>query len=336
VDTSFTAEQQDLLGTAARLAGRLGPDTVQALGDPARRARLAAAIAAAGLLQLREDDGSGSPAATGVEVGIVAGRLGRALADTPFLGPTLAAEAFRLAGAGSGGAMTIALDRSGSGPAVWRADGTTASLVIDADAGPAALGFIADGDAYALAVADVGDTATPVDLTRRTAVIPEGNAVRPIPGAALRHQDLGRLALLGQVIVCQDLAGVAEGAQALATGYAKTRHQYGAAIGSFQAVRHALAEAATLAEGAASMALFAAWSLDGLGQPEAQRAARAAKAYCAHAARQVCETAVQVHGGIGNTWECLAHLYLRRCLHSGELFGTGPHHLEHLASELLG
>lgn len=335
MDTSLTAEQQDLLDTAARLAGELGPGTVQALGDTARRARLAAAIAEAGLLQLREDDGSGSPVATGVEVAIVAGQLGRALADTPFLGPTLAAEAFRLAGAAPPGAVTIALDRSGTGPALWPAGGTAGSLAIDADAAPAALGFIPGRDTFALAVTDTGDTAAPIDLTRRVAVIPEGRPVRPVPGASLTPRDLSRLTLLGQIIVCQDLAGIAEGAQALATDYAKTRHQYGAAIGSFQAIQHALAEAATLAEGAASIALFAAWSLDSLDQAEAQRTARAAKAYCARAAQQACETAIQVHGGIGNTWEHPAHLYLRRCLHSTELFGTGAHHLEHLATELL-
>ena len=53
---------------------------------------------------------------------------------------------------------------------------------------------------------------------------------------------------------------------------------------------------------------------------EAIRAARVAKIYCARAARTVCETAIQVHGGIGNTWECLAHVYLRRALTSTELW----------------
>ncbi len=55
--------------------------------------------------------------------------------------------------------------------------------------------------------------------------------------------------------------------------------------------------------------------------PEALAAASAAKAYCARAARSVCETAIQVHGGIGNTWECLAHVFLRRALLSGEVLG---------------
>jgi alkylation response protein AidB-like acyl-CoA dehydrogenase len=67
--------------------------------------------------------------------------------------------------------------------------------------------------------------------------------------------------------------------------------------------------------------LHAAWSVDALEPGEAISAASAAKAYCTRSARTVCETAIQVHGGIGNTWECLAHLYLRRALLSGELLG---------------
>ncbi len=111
------------------------------------------------------------------------------------------------------------------------------------------------------------------------------------------------------------------GAVQLATAYATERHQYGAAIGSFQAVQHLLADAFVLTEGARSVTLHAAWAVDELPAPDALAAAAVAKAYCARAARQVCETAIQVHGGIGNTWECLAHVYLRRSLLSGDLLG---------------
>ena len=74
-------------------------------------------------------------------------------------------------------------------------------------------------------------------------------------------------------------------------------------------------------EGSRSIALHAAWAVDALDGHDALAAASAAKAYCTRAARTVCETAVQVHGGIGNTWECLAHVFLRRALLSGEVFG---------------
>ncbi|MGH3966685.1 MAG: acyl-CoA dehydrogenase family protein, partial [Mycobacterium sp.] len=69
-----------------------------------------------------------------------------------------------------------------------------------------------------------------------------------------------------------------------------------------------------------SVLRHAAWAVDQLTPAEAIRAARVAKLYCARAARTVCETAVQVHGGIGNTWDCLAHVYLRRALTSTELW----------------
>ena len=112
---------------------------------------------------------------------------------------------------------------------------------------------------------------------------------------------------------------------ALATDYARTRQQYGAPIGSFQAVQHLLADALVATEGSRSIALHAAWAVDALSGTDALAAASAAKAFCARAARSVCETAVQVHGGIGNTWECLAHVYLRRALVSGEILGgVGP------------
>jgi alkylation response protein AidB-like acyl-CoA dehydrogenase len=67
--------------------------------------------------------------------------------------------------------------------------------------------------------------------------------------------------------------------------------------------------------------LHAAWAIDALPADDALAAAALAKAYCSRAARDVCETAIQVHGGIGNTWECLAHVYLRRALDSIAMFG---------------
>ena len=86
---------------------------------------------------------------------------------------------------------------------------------------------------------------------------------------------------------------------------------------------HPLAEGLALIEGSVSVLRHAAWAVDALAPPEAVRAAQIAKVYCARAALTICETSVQVHGGIGNTWECLAHVYLRRVLASAELFPVG-------------
>jgi alkylation response protein AidB-like acyl-CoA dehydrogenase len=118
--------------------------------------------------------------------------------------------------------------------------------------------------------------------------------------------------------------------------YAGDRRQYGVPVGSFQAVQHLLAEAHCLMEGSLSVALHASWAVDNLEADAARSAGRVAKAYCARAARTVCETAVQVHGGIGNTWECIVHVYMRRALLSSQWFGDDGEQLRQLERERLG
>ncbi len=107
----------------------------------------------------------------------------------------------------------------------------------------------------------------------------------------------------------------------LAVDYASARRQFDRPIGSFQAVQHLLADAHVVTEGSRSVARHAAWAVDALDPSDALAASAVAKAYCSRAARSVCETTIQVHGGIGNTWECLAHLFLRRALLSTDLLG---------------
>jgi alkylation response protein AidB-like acyl-CoA dehydrogenase len=97
-----------------------------------------------------------------------------------------------------------------------------------------------------------------------------------------------------------------------------------------------LAEAHCLLEGSVSVAQHAAWAVDELPPAGARAAGRVAKAYCARAARTVCETAIQVHGGIGNTWDCIAHVYLRRALLSSQWFGDDGEQLRELQRERLG
>ncbi|WP_066898568.1 acyl-CoA dehydrogenase family protein [Mycolicibacterium houstonense] len=162
-----------------------------------------------------------------------------------------------------------------------------------------------------------GEAATPgVDLTRSTV----GVAESPVELGELSAEDALRWQALALTATSADLVGAARGAHALAVDYAKVREQYGSTIGSYQAVAHLLAEGLALIEGSISVLRHAAWAVDELPAAEAVRAAKIAKVYCARAARTVCETAIQVHGGIGNTWECLAHVYLRRVLTSTELW----------------
>ena len=273
MDVRLSPEQRALRDSAIQIVDRLGPTTVAALDDDERRAKLDAAVAAAGWRELRSADDAGQPWASGVEVGLVAEQLGRGLADVAFVGPALAADLRRRAGLpAANGSENIALP---------------------------------------------GAPAGAVDLTQ-----PEPTVEPP---AELTGDDLAAWTALGLAVTASDLVGVMDGAVRLACGYAAERQQYGVAVGSFQAVQHLLADAFVLTEGARSAALHASWAVDALPPDEALAAGAVAKAYAARSARTVCETAIQVHGGIGNTWECLAHVYLRRALFSTDLFGgVGP------------
>jgi hypothetical protein len=348
VDVRLSPEQRALRDAAAQVVDRLGPQAVGALDDAERNAKLEAAVAAAGWLELRTampdtggavdtagaPDAAGRPWASGVEVGIVAEELGRGLADAAYLGPTLAAELRRLAGApAAAGPEAIALvpDLSDLAAAARPAGDVLADPAVAVDVrGTVATLVLVPGDGGdALGEVETSDPAAGehVDLTRTTAVLPAGTPVRHLADQArpLTAGDLTRWTALGLALTCADLVGTMRGAVRLAVDHAGERRQYGKAIGSFQAVQHLLADAHVATEGSRSAALHAAWAADALPAGEALTAASVAKAYCARAARSVCETAIQVHGGIGNTWECLAHVHLRRALLSGDLLGgVGP------------
>jgi hypothetical protein len=280
MDVRLTGEQQQLRDAAAKLADDLGPGAVGELDDAARAARLEKTVAGTGWRSLRSDG------ASGVEVALVAEEFGRRLVDVPFLGPVLAddlgqSEATIVVGG-------IAPDARGIGTGVW-IDGTV------------------------VRTAGLGDAAPGVDLTRWSAPVAGSSAVAGEKDAARAHA-------LALVVTAADILGAARGAFDLATDYAKVREQYGKAIGSYQAIAHLLAESLVLIEGSISILRYAAWAVDEEEPGVALEAARVAKLYCAKSAHTVCETAIQVHGGIGNTWECLAHVYLRRVLVSTGLW----------------
>jgi hypothetical protein len=289
MDVRLTAEQQQLRDAAAKLADDLGPGSVQALADDERITRLDKQIEITGWRSLRSDG------ASGVEVAIVAEEFGRGLVDAPFLGPVLADDLARHVGR-DGAGLTIAVGGHG----------------IDARGYQRALAL----EGTTVLAADLGGVGEAVDLTRATAdVVGTASAAGELDSDAA-----DRWLALALATTSADLVGTARGAHTLACDYAKIREQYGHSIGSYQAIAHLLAESLALIEGSVSVLRHAAWAVDELAPAEAIRAARVAKIYCARAARTVCETAIQVHGGIGNTWECLAHVYLRRALTSTELW----------------
>ncbi len=323
MDVRLSPEQVELRDTVAKAVSRLAPHAVAALSDSERRRALDAAVSAAGWRELRTESDSGGPWASAVEAALVAAELAQGLADTPFIGPTLAAEFRRLVGAPPATAPeTVVLtanlsDLAQADTGVLPSD----TVAIDAEGAVQALVLADSPTGLSLATVELGAPLDGADLTRPSAHLPVGTTVATTGDGAVMESDIVRWHALGLALACADLVGVMRGAVVLATEYAKDRCQYGAPIGSFQAVQHLLADAFVLMEGSASIALHAAWAVDALEPDESLVAASAAKAYCARSARTVCETAIQVHGGIGNTWECLAHIFLRRALLSGEVLG---------------
>jgi len=322
VDVRLSPEQRALRGSAVQVVDRLGVRAVAHLDDRERAGKLDAAVDATGWRELRTLAEDGGPWASPVEVAIVAEELGRGLADIAFLGPTMAADLRRLAGApAAAGRETMALTADLAEPACAVDGDVTGAVAIDAEAATSALVLVAGAEGYAIGAVPVGDVVTGADLTRPMARLTARAA--PVSGQTRRLHE-GEVAAwrsLGLAVACADLVGTMRGTLALACDYAHARRQFGAAIGSFQAVQHLLADAFVATEGSRSIALHAAWAVDALPGPEALAATSAAKAYCARAARAVCETAIQVHGGIGNTWDCLAHVFLRRALLSADVLG---------------
>ena len=324
MDVRLSPEQVALRDSAAQVAGRLGLHAVADLDDTERAAKLDAAVTASGWRELRAESDDGGPWASAVEVAVVAEELGRGLADTAFFGPTLAADLRRLAGLPPATAPETVLLTSGLGEAAEAVDGVVPADGVAVDARGAATALVLVGGASGRRLGEVAHGGDPggADLTRPGSPPASVPAVTTFEtGAPLDDDALTRWCSLGLAMTCADLVGVMRGALTLAADYARERKQYGAPIGSFQAVQHLLADALVAMEGSRSIALHAAWAVDAVPSHEAWAAAAAAKAYCTRAARSVCETAIQVHGGIGNTWECLAHVFLRRALLSGDVLG---------------
>jgi alkylation response protein AidB-like acyl-CoA dehydrogenase len=124
-----------------------------------------------------------------------------------------------------------------------------------------------------------------------------------------------------------EMLGAARRCMEMSVEYAKVRHQFGQPIGMFQAIKHMCADMLLEVENAHAAVYYAAWALDA-GSPDAALAASAAKAYVGEAARKVCGSAIQVHGGIGFTWEYDLHLYFKRAKHFEPLYGDADFHRE--------
>jgi len=209
-------------------------------------------------------------------------------------------------------------------------DGGTAGLLLVPALGPAGPGiFAVDAGSAGLTRA----TLPTLDETRKQAeVVFDGCPARPLAlagGAAATLAQVERLAAVA--LACEQVGG-ARHCLDDAVGYARDRMQFGRPIGSFQAVRHRCADMLLDVESARSVAACAVeFAPDG---QQFGTAAHMAKAYCSEAFVRVAAANIQVHGGIGITWDHSAHLYLKRAKSSQLLFGSPQQHRAALADLL--
>jgi alkylation response protein AidB-like acyl-CoA dehydrogenase len=292
---------------------------------------LAADIGVAGLPVPEARGGAG---ASWREVAVVAEELGRAVAPVPYLGVALATAALLdrdaddlLAKVASGDVVaTLVVPRAPLTAAGGTLSGTVTSVP---DALPADILLVpADGALWEVAAADA--RLTPVvslDLTRKLADI-------SFAGSPARQVGDGAVALtVGQVLLASEQLGVAEWCLDTTVEYVKTRRQFGRPVGSFQALKHRLAQLWVQVTQARAVARYAAGCL-AEGSPDTAIAASLAQAHCAEVAVRAAETCVQLHGGIGFTWEHPAHLYLKRAKSDAIALGTPARHREILADLL--
>jgi alkylation response protein AidB-like acyl-CoA dehydrogenase len=341
VDVTLTEEQRLLVSTVRTMAqrfattggavtDRLGPGGV-AGPDPAAAWRAVAGMGLSGLLVPEHLGGTGPCA---LDAALVMEELARRLVPVPLLGTLLAAA---LASGASGTAPGAQLARA-------LAAGERAGCVVLDDE---LLGLAPDGVAWdwsedALVLALDGGVVVEARAGRKLAAIDPLRALARTSHGE-RGQRLGELTVDGLLrweaqalaLVCADLVGTLSGTLDAAVAHARVREQFGRPVGSFQAVQQLAAEQHVLVEAARSCTWHAAWAVDALAPDAAHQAASVAKAYCSEIARPVAEAAIQIWGGLGMTWECVAHLYLRRALLDRRVLGDEDHHLSVIADRRL-
>jgi alkylation response protein AidB-like acyl-CoA dehydrogenase len=211
-------------------------------------------------------------------------------------------------------------------------------LVMDAASADFLVVATADGRRHLVERDAEGVTVTPeqsIDLTRRLCSV-RFEGVRVDPEATLAGGQEDYLPVLWRVCtaIAAESTGVAQRAMEMAVEYAKERHQFGRPIGSYQAVSHRCAQMLLETENARSAVYGAAWAADAA--PESlPLAASMAKAYASDAGWRVPDASIQVHGGIGFTWEHDLHLFLKRGKANAAAFGTASWHRERVAGAIL-
>ncbi|MDO8477433.1 MAG: acyl-CoA dehydrogenase family protein [Candidatus Rokubacteria bacterium] len=366
---ALTEEQELMQHSVTQLAERHLPMSAvrQVLDAPdARSPYLWTALATEGYLGTLVPEEHGGAGLGCVEMACVLEPLGAALAPGPHLTSAVAAVTLlrqagrprqradllpRLAAGGTvisvafNGAhgsipVGVSAERQGS---TWRLEGTQPFVAYGASADWLIVPAIPHGSStprfFLLQTGTPGLTAFALpmlDLTRRwTNLQLKGVSV---PAEAELPCDNGsavleRLGLVCAVMVAAEMLGGASRVLQMATTYARTREQFDRPIGSFQAIKHLLADMLVALEGARSAVYAAAWSLDA-DPARAPVDAAIAKAVATETYLVLAEQNIQIHGGIGFTWELDAHLYLRRAQADRLSYGTPEAYYEFLAADL--
>jgi alkylation response protein AidB-like acyl-CoA dehydrogenase len=300
---------------------------------------LAVDIGCAGLPVPEKLGGAG---ASWREVAVVAEEVGRAVVPVPFLGSALATAALLACGdqevlpAVATGERTavLALPLSTPPGSPLPTDGGTVRSVADASAADLLVVPRADG-LWAVEAAEVVRTpVTALDLTRTLSDVTFGAApARRLADADGATRAWSAALTTGAVLLASEQLGLAEWCLETTVGYLKTRHQFGRPIGSFQGLKHRLAELWVALTQARAVARYAAGCLAD-GDPDTPVAAALAQAHCGPVAVRAAEECVQMHGGIGFTWEHPAHLYLKRAKSDALALGA-PHQHRAVLAELV-
>jgi alkylation response protein AidB-like acyl-CoA dehydrogenase len=351
--------RDEIRAVTRELLGDLAADEP---GDPSTGVLAWQRLAGSGWLGLEIPESLDGAAATFAEVGVVLEELGRAAACTPYLGSVvLAAGALALVepstardgllrGIAGGSRVSLALPAGDDPHIPFRLEGDGAELrlcghldfVVDADGADKLLVIAVDPAGVPVVV----DLDSPAEFVGPQPVLDETRALGVIhvdgvsvPRGSVWHfvadptGSCDRLRLRAAVAVACDSLGIAELMLERTVAYATVRRQFGREIGSFQAVKHACADmlvSVTLGRQLLDAAVDAVATAD----PSADVAVAMAKSQICAAAVDVLGAAVQLHGGIGYTWESGLHRYLKRALLNRSLFGNPIAYRRRLAQRL--
>jgi alkylation response protein AidB-like acyl-CoA dehydrogenase len=321
VDFGLTDDQQDIQRTARDLlAERAKPDRVrhhaEAQTTDLELWQELSGLGWAGIAIAERHGGQGLGA---VELSILCEELGRVVAPVPFLPSTLASTLIEHAGSDTQRARWLPGLSSGE------LRGAAGAAGVIPGAGDADVVVVIEDGAARICEGRFAVIAT-IDPTRLSARV-EG------PGDELPG-DVGAALDRAAVAVAAELVGVCDRALGMTLDYVKERTQFGTPVGAFQAVSHRCAEMLLATEKARAAVASASWAADAdpAGLPEA---ASIAKAAASDAGREVTSAAIQLHGGVGFTWEADVHWLFKRAQVDALLLGDGKHHRARL-TRLIG